>query len=102
MKTVIDTKMPRMIIFASILAIIIACFTAYIPAMKAGFIWDDEKYVTDNPLLTAPDGLYRIWFSTDAPSQYFPLTYTSFWVEHKLWAFNPAGYHIVNIAIHPQ
>ena len=82
------------------MVIIIACFIAYAPAIKAGFIWDDDAYVTANPLLTAPDGLYRIWFSTDAPSQYFPLTYTTFWFEHKLWEFNPMGYHVVNVIIH--
>jgi len=81
-------------------AIIVACLVAYIPAMKAGFIWDDDLYVTNNPLLTAPDGLYRIWFSRAVPSQYFPLTYTTFWVEHRLWGLDPMGYHVVNVMIH--
>jgi tetratricopeptide (TPR) repeat protein len=80
--------------------IILACLVAYVPAMKAGFIWDDDWYVTNNRLLTAPDGLYRIWFSRTVPSQYFPLTYTTFWVEHQLWGFNPVGYHVVNVMIH--
>jgi len=85
---------------AGALVIIVACAVAYAPAMKAGFIWDDDAYVTANPLLTAPDGFYRIWFSTDAPSQYFPMTYTTYWVEYRVWGFNPMGYHIVNAAIH--
>src|SRR5215470_11763362 len=50
---------------------------AYLPAMSGGFIWDDDAYVTQNPLLTAPDGLQRIWFSLHRQSQYFPLTYTT-------------------------
>ena len=57
-------------------------------------------YVTDNPLLTAPDGLWRIWFSLDSPSQYFPLTYTTFYLERGLWGLNPAGYHWVNLLLH--
>src|ERR1700733_14667643 len=73
---------------------------AYHPAWHAGFIWDDDVYVTQNPLLTAPDGLWRIWFSLDSPSQYFPLTYTTFYVEHALWGLNPAGYHWVNLLLH--
>lgn len=40
--------------------------------------------VTNNPLLTAADGLRRIWFSFDAPSQCFPLTYTTFRIEHAI------------------
>ncbi len=72
----------------------------YWPALKAGFVWDDDKYVTDNPLLTAPDGWRRIWFSTHAQSQYFPLVYSTFRVERRLWGLNPLGYHLVNVLLH--
>jgi tetratricopeptide (TPR) repeat protein len=82
------------------LALIIVTIFAYYPAWHAGFIWDDDAYVTENPLLTAPDGLRRIWFSFDTPSQYFPLTYTAFYLEHAFWGLNPAGYHCVNILLH--
>jgi len=73
---------------------------SYLPAFGAGYIWDDDFYVTENPLLTAPDGLSRIWFSTDSPSQYFPLVYTTFRIEHSIWGLDPAGYHITNIVVH--
>ena len=73
---------------------------AYLPVRQAGFIWDDDAYVTNNPLLTAPDGLWRIWFSLDCPSQYFPLTYTTFYLEHPLWGLNPTGYHVINLLLH--
>jgi tetratricopeptide (TPR) repeat protein len=82
------------------LLLVAATLLAYQPAWQAGFIWDDDEYVTDNPLLTAPDGLRRIWFSLDSPSQYFPLTYTVFRIERSLWGLNPAGYHWVNILLH--
>jgi len=99
-------RAPRLLLLAGALVIIGACFVAYIPAIRGGFVWDDDVYVTANPLLTAPDGLYRIWFSTDAAPtpQYVPLVYstvcTTFWIEHRLWGFNPMGYHIVNVTIH--
>jgi protein O-mannosyl-transferase len=80
--------------------IVLLVFLAYLPALRGVFIWDDDAYVTNNPLLTAPDGLKRIWFTTDSPSQYFPLTYTVFRLEHSLWGLNPAGYHCVNILLH--
>src|ERR1043165_2079292 len=82
-----------------VLGVVLVSLTvlAYAPAWKAGFIWDDDDYVTNNRLLTAPDGLKRIWFSTDLPSQYFPLVYTTFRVEHALWGLNAAGYHWVNL-----
>ncbi len=82
------------------LLLIAGVVCAYQPAWHAGFIWDDTDYVTENPLLTAPDGLWRIWFSTDSPSQYFPAVYTTFRMEHALWGLNSTGYHWVNILLH--
>ena len=73
---------------------------AYWPAWHGGFIWDDDRYVTHNYLLIAADGLRRIWFSLDAPSQYFPLAYTVLRIERSLWDLNPVGYHWVNILLH--
>jgi tetratricopeptide (TPR) repeat protein len=72
----------------------------YQKAWHAGYVWDDDIYVTGNKLLTAPDGLRRIWFSFDSPSQYFPLVYTTFRFEHALWELNSSGYHWVNLLLH--
>lgn len=77
-----------------------ATVLVYQQAWHAGYIWDDDVYVTANKLLTAPDGLSRIWFSFDSPSQYFPLVYTTFRLEHALWGLHPEGYHWVNILLH--
>ncbi len=82
------------------LLLVAATLLAYQPAWHAGFIWDDDEYVTNNPLLSAPDGLQRIWFSLDSPSQYFPLTYTVFRIERSLWGLNSTGFHWVNILLH--
>ncbi len=68
--------------------------------MHGGFVWDDDAYVSQNPLLTAPDGLWNIWFSTDQPSQYFPLVYTTFRAERAVWGLHPTGYHVVNLLLH--
>lgn len=78
----------------------LATALAYEQAWHAGYIWDDDIYLTENQLLTAPDGLRRIWFSLDSPSQYFPLVYTTFRIERALWGLHPAGYHWVNILLH--
>jgi protein O-mannosyl-transferase len=88
--------------FAFIFAIVLTALTIFVyrPAWNGGFLWDDDVYITNNELLTAPDGLRRIWFSLDSPSQYFPLVYTTFRVEHALWGLNPAGYHWVNLVLH--
>ena len=82
------------------LVLVAATLLAYQPAWNGGFLWDDDAYVTDNPLLKAPDGLWRIWFSLDSPSQYFPLTYSAFRFEWSLWGANSTGYHWVNLLLH--
>ena len=74
-------------------------FLAYAPAFHAGFVWDDDDYVTQNRLLHDADGLRRIWTTAETP-QYYPLVFTSFWIEHRLWGLDPAGYHAVNVALH--
>ena len=77
-----------------------ATVIAYFPVWHGGFIWDDDYYITHNPLLIAQDGLRRIWFSLDSPSQYFPLVYTTFRIERGLWGLDPTGYHCVNFVLH--
>jgi len=82
------------------LLLAVAAIVAYLPALRGGFIWDDDAYVTQNALLTAPDGLSQIWFSTHRQSQYFPLVYTTLRFERALWGLNPQGYHAVNVLFH--
>jgi len=72
---------------------------AYSSTLAGGFIWDDDTFLTQNPLMRAGDGLYRFWFTTQAPD-YFPVTYTPLWLEWRLWGMHPAGYHAVNLALH--
>jgi len=80
--------------------IVLATLLAYWPALGGGFIWDDDLYVSANPLLSAPDGLRDIWLSTKHQSQYFPLVYTSFRLQYSLWGLDPLGYHVVNVLLH--
>ena len=83
---------------AGVIFIVLVCLIAYIPAIRGGFVWDDDAMLTKSIVLKE-DGLYKCWFTTQQPN-YWPITWTSYWLEHKLWKLKPAGYHITNILIH--
>ena len=73
-------------------------FLAYAPVFGAGFVWDDESHLTQNPCIVGPLGLKEIWTSTRAV--YYPLVLTTFWVLHKFVGLNPLPYHILNVLMH--
>ena len=75
---------------------------SYFPAFFAGFLWDDRIF-TQTRVVRDWSGLWRIWFSPaeiENEAHYWPLVYTTFWLEHKLWGYAPAGYHAVNVLLH--
>jgi tetratricopeptide (TPR) repeat protein len=80
--------------------IVLLTLVAYVPAMRGGFIWDDDDYVTQNQTLRSVGGLGKIWTKPGATFQYYPLVFTSFWAEYHLWKLQPLGYHFVNVLLH--
>ena len=80
---------------------ILACtLLAYLPALQGGYVWDDDRYVTDNLTLRSVEGLARIWGEIGAVPQYYPIVHTTFWVEYHLWGLEPLGYHLDNVLLH--
>jgi len=81
-------------------ALIVLTVVTYLPAMRAGWIWDDDYYVTHNLNLRSAGGLHDLWFRLGAVPQYYPVTHTTFWIEYHIWGLRPAGFHIDNILLH--
>jgi Flp pilus assembly protein TadD len=74
---------------------------AYLPGVwDAGFVWDDDHYVSDNRDLRDADGLRRIWLEPTSSPQYYPLVFTSLWVERQLFGEGPRCHHVVNVLLH--
>ena len=82
------------------LLVVAATLAAYSSAIRGGFIWDDDHYVTENPELRTAEGLERIWTEPRSIPQYYPLVHTTFWVEWQLWGKHPFGYHLNNVLLH--
>lgn len=80
-------------------ALLLAVLAAYVPAMSGEYIWTDTGNVSGRPELGSWNELWRIWTGHDT-EQYFPLTYTSFWLERHVWGLRPLASHLVNLALH--
>jgi tetratricopeptide (TPR) repeat protein len=72
----------------------------YLPALAAGFVWDDDYYVFANPTLRDLAGLRAIWLDVFATPQYYPLVHTSFWLEYRFAGASPHLYHFTNVTLH--
>ena len=75
---------------------------SHYPSLLAGFVLDDNIF-TEAPAVHAWSGLWNIWFSPDdieREGHYWPILYTTFWLEHKLWGLAPFGTHLVNVLLY--
>src|SRR5262245_30575032 len=82
------------------LGIIALVFWTYAPALSAGYIWDDDAYVTENRNLQTAEGLTRVWFLPRSSPQYYPVVFTSFWIERQVFGDTAAAHHAVNVFLH--
>lgn len=71
----------------------------YYPSLFGRFILDDDLLLTRNDVIKSAQGLTDIWFSTKAP-EYYPLSYSSLWLEWRLWGVHPTRYRVTNLALH--
>ena len=95
----LPTLSPRFTTLGWITLLVVTTCMAYLPAMRGEFILDDDIYVTNNRLITAPDGWYRFWLTTE-PIDYYPMSNSTLWIEWRLWGLHPTGYHVTNLLLH--
>ena len=84
---------------AGVAIIVLVAILAYLPSICGGFVLDDNLFVTENDLIRTPDGLHKLWCTTES-QDYWPMTNTTFWIEWRLWETNPIGYHVTNLILH--
>ncbi|MBF0279356.1 MAG: tetratricopeptide repeat protein [SAR324 cluster bacterium] len=83
--------------------LIILPLVVYFYATDAEYIIDDNKFFLEDPLMTDPEGLIKIWLSPTDNNRvwpYLPLTRSSFWIERQIAGFNSRVSHWINIILH--
>ena len=89
-----------------ILLIFTATAACYSSVLDAGFIWDDEFLVVENPLIRAPLLSFQP-FKQDIINSgfrytvyYRPLQIMSYAADYRLWGMSSSGFHFTNIFLH--
>ncbi len=85
--------------WAGICVLVLLTAAIYLPALGGGELLDDDLLLTRNEIVKSPSGLYQFW-CTGKPSDYWPVTNSTFWVEWRLWGEHLTGYHVTNLALH--
>ena len=81
-------------------AVGVLAVVVFIPAFSAAFLWDDTIIIDFHDQVR---GFADIWLNPsriESEGHYWPVVYTTFWVEHMLWGLDPVGYHVVNVVLH--
>src|SRR6188474_1931107 len=82
-----------------LIAVLAVTAISFFPMFSNGFTnWDDELYVTQNPLLKGPD--WQAIFTKASASNYHPLTILSLAFNYAVSGTDPFSYHFVNWLLH--
>ena len=77
-------------------------FVVFAPTLRHGFVnWDDDVYVTLNPMLRPLTAEHVVWIATHFYYYAFiPVTLLSHAADVALWGLNPWGHHLTNVLLH--
>ncbi len=83
-------------------SIAIVTFIVFSPSLKCGFTnFDDKSLIVQNPLVIGNSiDVEKIFTSTVAGSDYYPVTYLSFALNFQFGKLDPFGFHLWNILLH--
>ena len=82
-----------------VLVIVLAGLFIYAPAFHGDWLWDDDQEIAANAVLTAPNGLVRIWTGA-VGTDYFPLKSTVQWFYFRAVGTSQTGWHLLSISLH--
>jgi tetratricopeptide (TPR) repeat protein len=84
------------------IAIFVAVFAAFAPALSAQFVaWDDDRNFVTNQAWRGLSAKHVGWMLTTFwMGPYQPLSWMSLGAEYPLWGMDARGYHATNVLIH--
>jgi hypothetical protein len=80
---------------ASVLILFTVMATSYFSAFYGGFQYDDSLTILENPHVESLNV-----FIGHLDHMVRPVLYATFLVDRSLYGLNPAGYHLLNLALH--
>lgn len=82
-------------------AAFLLAFLAFLPALRAGFVWDDSANLILNHAYRGLDARHLRWmFTTFYRGPYQPLAWLSLGLDSKLWGMRPWGFHLTSMLLH--
>jgi Flp pilus assembly protein TadD len=90
---------PGKLAMLGALAMILATAAAYAPSIGGSFLWDDDIFTYDSPVIR--DGLSpaQYWSGKTTPD-YYPILSTTFWIQWQVFEDNASGYRVVSLLEH--
>jgi tetratricopeptide (TPR) repeat protein len=80
--------------------LVLAVFVAYGPSLRADFLdWDDNGHVYENEHIIAPGRYLEAWKHWEDVS-FYPVTFTSFYIEWRVSGGKPWLFHLDNVLLH--
>ena len=86
----------------TIACLILATIAVYLRVFGNGYVFDDTRYILENPHVQQGISLSSIkWaFTSTLCSNWHPLTWLSMMLDWVLFGMKPWGYHLTNLLIH--
>jgi hypothetical protein len=74
----------------------------FLPALEGGFLsWDDDVYVTANPLVKSLDGAHLgRMIGGYVSGNYQPVVLISYALDHAIYGPDPRGFHATQLLLH--
>ncbi|MBI5709734.1 MAG: hypothetical protein HZC42_05415 [Candidatus Eisenbacteria bacterium] len=106
-EAVLQAAVPRPLWAHPALWVALATVALYLPGLRHGFVWDDQRLIATNPLLRSGPGLARLllgdfWLTSGLEASGFwrPLVTLSYALDGLVGRWSPEWFHAMNLLAH--